>query len=540
MRVINTVRFLLAASIIGLASCNQVIVPEAEWLSELGSTEKVRLDFTIENPSSIGLPSLSENETLSVFSLFAPEENCKFTYSNTSLSGEVPQGGKLVALYPYSENVAVEVKGGQVILSTAVPSELNFIEKIVPDETSVVSELSETGVLEDIAVGVNSGEGFKFKSIYGRIILPIKSTSQYVTVKSIKLEGLGGERISGDIKISVSDELTLSVVSASGTSVVYKGDITIHENETKYVTFKVIPQNFSEGIKLTLTKSDNVAVEQKFESVSVSVNEEFKLGEFVFENLIRDYYVEYKAGQQVFIDGYDCKEYNAETETGRIYFNTPEIPESLLVDNKIISSVKISAKVTSIGGYAFSGMANLESMSVEDNSELNYIGESVFYGCKNCNFDFSKATKLEHIGKNTFRNCSGIMSYDFPESVKRIEQGAFRNLSWTEVIIKEGVETLGTENGGQGILQECTGITKLDLPSTLKTVEKNGLKIETKNPGYILICRAVEPPSINGGTFLSDNLTAIYVPKNSVENYKSAKQWSNKKGKIKPLSDLSE
>lgn len=548
MRMINTVRFLLATSIIGLASCSQVTVPDAEKPSGLGSTEKVKQDFVIENPSSIGLPSLSENESLSVFSLLAPEENCKFTYSNTYLSGEVPQGGKLVALYPYSETATMTVEGGQIILNTAVPSEQNFIETSMTDANLGISELSETNILSDIAVGVNSGEGFSFKSIYGRIILPIKSTGQDVTVKSIKLEGLGGEKISGDIKISVSKEGIPNVISASNTSIIYNGNITVSDNETKYVVFNVKPQNFSKGLKLTLTKSDNIAVEQEYETVSVKVNEESVLNEFVLDAPIKDYYIEYTADQQVVIEGYDCEEYDSETKTGRIYFNTSDIPADLLLNQDIVTTIKISAKVTSIGAQAFRGMkTKLISVSVEENSELTTIGQMAFQACQVCEFDFSKAIKLEHIGNTAFGECYKIMSYDFPESVRTIELGAFRNLRWTDVRIKEGVTTLGTVNGGQGFLQGCKQITRLELPSTLNKVEKNGLKMEhnADGPTYILICKAEVPPIINTeGNFLSQNnkakLTAIYVPDDSVENYKSATGWKNWSDRIKPVSELSE
>lgn len=548
MRIINTVRFLLAAFIIGSAGCNQVTVPDAERPSGLGSSEKVKQDFVVESPSSIGLPSLVDNESLSVFSLLSPDENCKFTYSNTSISGEAPQGGKLVALYPYSETATMTVDGGQVVLTTTIPSDQKFIETTVQQDNLGTSEQSETNILSDIAVGVNSGEGFSFKSIYGRIILPIKSTGPDVAVKSIKLEGLGGEKISGDIKISVSEEGIPSVISASSTSIVYNGDVTVSNDGIKYVVFNVIPQNFSKGLKLTLTKSDNIAVEQVYESVSVKVNKESKLGEFVFEAPIKDYYIEYTADQQVVIEGYDCEEYNSETKTGRIYFNTSEVPADLLWSQDIVNTVKISAKITSIGAQAFRGMkTKLTSVSVEENSELTTIGQMAFQACQICEFDFSKATKLEHIGNTAFGECYKIMSYDFPESVRTIELGAFRNLRWTDVRVKEGVTTLGTVNGGQGFLQGCKQITRLELPSTLSKVEKNGLKMEhnADGPTYILICKADVPPTINTeGNFLSQNnkakLTAIYVPDDSVDSYKSANGWKNWKDKIKSMSELSE
>lgn len=546
------VKFLLGTLIIGLVGCEQVNLPNAERQLNLGNTEKVKQEFFIEDPAAIGLSSLTNEESLSVFSLMSSSENCKFIYSNYLLSGEVSQGGKLIALYPYSEAATMEIEGGQMVVSTMVQAKQDFIETSNPSEDITFFEREVTDgeqcMLSDIAIGINSGRGFNFKSIYGKIILPLRAVGQDVTIKKIEVLGVNGEKISGDVKILVSEELSPRVIAASNTSVMYDGEVNIPKNETKYIIFNIIPQTFFNGLTITLTKSDNIAVEKVYETpITVSVNETLLLSEVIFETLVKDYYIKYIAEQKVIIEGYDCEEYDAETRTGKIYFDKPEIPENLLLNNDVIETIVISSKITKVGNGAFRGLkTKLKSVSVEKGSELTTIGTMAFQACQVCSFDFSNATKLKHIGDTAFGECYSIMKYDFPGSVETIGLGAFRNLRWTDVIIKEGVTTLGTVNGNQGFLQGCKKIERLELPSTLVNVEKNGLKIEhtSDGPTYILICNATVPPTINTeGQFLSANnnkvkLVAIYVPEGSVDNYKGANGWKNWSDRIKSISEL--
>ena len=53
---------------------------------------------------------------------------------------------------------------------------------------------------------------------------------------------------------------------------------------------------------------------------------------------------------------------------------------------------------------------------------------------------------------------------------------------------------------------------------------------------YIVICRAVTPPSLGSNNYLT-KLTAVYVPDDSVSAYKAASVWSGLASKIKPLSE---
>lgn len=255
------------------------------------------------------------------------------------------------------------------------------------------------------------------------------------------------------------------------------------------------------------------------------------------------YYIKYENSTALtkVVEGYEHT-YDANTHTGYIYFETSEIPANLFFESgkaavETVEEITLSAKITKINSQSFR-YAITRAFNVEEGSELESIEYYGLQGNSTCEFDFSNATKLKYIRNTALGECSKIMSYPFPESVIVLEQGVFRNLLWTDVIVKEGVEILGNPQYN-GFLQGCKQMKKIDLPSTIKEIKQNGLKMDN-NTDYIVICRAVTPPTAapNPGTFFNDKLTALYVPDNSVDAYKSASGWSSVSAKIKPLSSL--
>ena len=82
------------------------------------------------------------------------------------------------------------------------------------------------------------------------------------------------------------------------------------------------------------------------------------------------------------------------------------------------------------------------------------------------------------------------------------------------------------------------------FPSSMQTfvTSDNGALLHVTSKaipeGVIIICNAVTPPTIQRDiTSGSDNVTAIYVPDESVTSYKTAAYWSAKASKIKGLSE---
>ena len=105
-------------------------------------------------------------------------------------------------------------------------------------------------------------------------------------------------------------------------------------------------------------------------------------------------------------------------------------------------------------------------------------------------------------------------------------------LNLTSIKLIEGVVSTG-----QQWIWGSRNIALIDLPSTMKTLTGYGIQpYDSSQVYFIVICRAVTPPSLGSNGYLS-RLTAVYVPNESVSAYKAASVWSGIAAKIKPLSE---
>ena len=128
--------------------------------------------------------------------------------------------------------------------------------------------------------------------------------------------------------------------------------------------------------------------------------------------------------------------------------------------------------ITRIGDYAFSWCESLTSITIPDS--VTSIGDSAFY------------------------NCDSLVSVTIPDSVTTIEEYAFYWCeSLTSITIPDSVTSIG-----YSAFYDCQ-----DLES--------------------VYCKATIPPG-GANNMFSNNASGrtIYVPKESVDAYKSAKWWS--------------
>ena len=123
-------------------------------------------------------------------------------------------------------------------------------------------------------------------------------------------------------------------------------------------------------------------------------------------------------------------------------------------------------------------------------------------------FDFNNA-QIVKIG-NSFLSRSKVNTVVLPNSVTTIDYGfcTYAN-SLTYVELGENVTSIG------GAFLYNSGVHK------------------------VLIVKSVIPPVVTEANYflVNSGTTAIFVPDDSVEAYKSADVWSGFAGRIKPLSD---
>ena len=138
---------------------------------------------------------------------------------------------------------------------------------------------------------------------------------------------------------------------------------------------------------------------------------------------------------------------------------------------------------------------------------------------------------ITKIGEYAFNECKGLASVEFSNTVTSIGERAFQECSGlTSVTIGENVTTIDI-----WAFVGCSSLTSVTFGKNVTSIGENAF----------LSCRKLatvtslnpEPPTLgNDGLSLAQDAT-IYVPAESVDAYKNAKNWSNYSDQIKALSD---
>ena len=152
------------------------------------------------------------------------------------------------------------------------------------------------------------------------------------------------------------------------------------------------------------------------------------------------------------------------------------------------------------------------------------------------------------IGAGAFQNCDYLTGVTIPNTVKTIGVAAFNNCyhyDFTTLVLPPSVTAIESS-----AFDNCTGLTQLTLPASLKTIGREAFKncanlkhvtipasvtsIGSDAFGYCnsllgVTCLAATPPSLSSNyTFYSSVYSGgtLFVPKGSVDAYKSANYWS--------------
>ena len=164
--------------------------------------------------------------------------------------------------------------------------------------------------------------------------------------------------------------------------------------------------------------------------------------------------------------------------------------------------------LSSIENYAFSGCYNLSGNLILPNS-VTSIGNNAFYGRGGLTGNLIIPNSVTTIGNNAFYNCSGFTGdLVIPNSVTNIGQFAFYNCSGFtgNLTIGNSVTTIGYY-----AFQNCTGLSEMTV-------------------------LRVTPPSLGSSAIPYANNCPIYVPYESLNNYKTATNWSSYQNRIFPMA----
>ena len=207
-----------------------------------------------------------------------------------------------------------------------------------------------------------------------------------------------------------------------------------------------------------------------------------------------------------------------------------------------LTSIVIPDSVTSIGDTAFCRCRSLTSVTIGDS--VTSIGESAFYECTSLT-SVTIGNSVTSIGDEAFYYCSSLTSVTIPDGVTSIGGSTFCSCrSLTSVIIGDSVTSIG-----EGAFQYCESLTSVTIPDSVTSIGDDAfyycksLTNITIPDGVTEIgdyafccctslkevyCKPITPPS--GGLYMfSVNASGrkIYVPRNSVDDYKSTYGWDS-------------
>ena len=158
------------------------------------------------------------------------------------------------------------------------------------------------------------------------------------------------------------------------------------------------------------------------------------------------------------------------------------------------TTIPDDGSVTSIGVGAFIYCSGLTSIDIPDN--VTSIGDGAFSDCYALT-SVAIGSGLVSIGEQAFYNCRNLTSIIIPDSVTSIESYAFNYCSGlTTVTIGSGVTSIG-----KYAFNYCSGLTTITINATT-------------------------PPSLGSSYVFPSNVKNIYVPADSVDDYKAASGWS--------------
>lgn len=219
---------------------------------------------------------------------------------------------------------------------------------------------------------------------------------------------------------------------------------------------------------------------------------------------------------------------------------------------------QVAASITSLSGL-FTNNTTVQTFDELSQLNVKTLSQSEFYGCTNLtSVDTSKITNIE--GGWQFQNCSSLQIVDLssldgtkPQFTSPSSGSAniFKNCTSLKKIILGNVHSLGNqwtsyERQNRAHFYNCPLLTTVDVKSITNPIDWNGAVFGNCPNMRNFILRDTTPQlptdtskNIRIDYFGGSNVK-VYVPDDSVSDYKSATGWTDIASYIYPLSEYVE
>ena len=205
--------------------------------------------------------------------------------------------------------------------------------------------------------------------------------------------------------------------------------------------------------------------------------------------------------------------------------------------NSTLTSITIPSSVIYISNnQSLSNCTNLESITVDPanpvyhsagNAIIETATKTLIQGCKST--IIPNDGSVTSIGEGAFEGCDGLMKINMPDSVTSIGRYAFEGCSGlTTINIPEGMTRIG-----DGAFYSCSSLATVSIPSSVTIIDFTAFHNCTSLTTITI--NATTPPYL-GNAAIPANVTNIYVPADSVDDYKAARGWIQFASKISAIA----